>query len=77
MTRVVQMTLDEELVIAVDRAVRKLRTNRSAFTREALRAALASLRTRQLEEQHREGYRRKPPRRGEFSRWHAEQSWPD
>jgi metal-responsive CopG/Arc/MetJ family transcriptional regulator len=77
MTRVVQMTLDAELVVAVDRAVRRLRTTRSAFTREALRAALASLRTRQKEEEHREGYRRKPKRRGEFASWHAEQSWPD
>lgn len=77
MTKVVQMTLDEELVADVDRAVRRLRTTRSAFTRDALRMALSALRARQLEQQHRDGYGRKPARRGEFSAWHAEQSWPD
>ena len=38
--KTVQMTLDENLVKAVDRAAKKLRTTRSAFTRQALRSAL-------------------------------------
>lgn len=73
--RTVQMTLDPELVAAVDRAARQLGTSRSAFTREALRAALRRLQERALEQKHREGYRRRPVRRGEFSGWEAEQVW--
>jgi len=75
MMRVVQMTLEEELVAAVDRAARQLRQSRSAFARSALKAALAQLRTQALERRHREGYRRKPVKRGEFDLWEGEQSW--
>lgn len=39
--KTVQMTLDAALVTEVDRAVKALGTTRSAFTRQALRAALA------------------------------------
>ena len=73
--KTVQMTLDEDLVEAVDRAARKLGTSRSAFTREALREALVRSRVRVLEQKHRAGYSRKPVRRGEFSVWAAEQVW--
>jgi len=75
--KTVQMTLDEELVARVDRAVRKLGTSRSAFTREALRDALERLATRELERRHRQGYAAKPVRRGEFDAWHREQVWPE
>jgi len=75
--KTVQMTLDEDLVEAVDRAARKLGKSRSAFTRQALRDALALMRARALEEKHRAGYARKPVRRGEFSLWEAEQVWPE
>ena len=37
--KTVQMTLDENLVKAVDSAAKKLGTTRSAFTRQALRSA--------------------------------------
>ncbi len=75
--KTVQMTLDEELVKAVDRAARKLGKSRSAFAREALREALARVRARALEEKHRAGYARKPVRRSEFELWEAEQIWPE
>ena len=52
------MTLDDELVRAVDRVARRLRTSRSAFTRDALRAALARDATSRREREHREGYER-------------------
>ena len=71
------MTLEEELVAAVDRAAKRLRTTRSGFARQALRAALARLRIQELERKHREGYLRKPVRRGEFSAWEKEQAWGD
>lgn len=75
--RTVQMTLDEDLVEAVDRTARRLGKSRSAFARDALREALARLRVKALEERHRAGYARKPVRRGEFSAWEAERVWPE
>ena len=75
--RTVQMTLDKELVAAVDKAARRLGTSRSAFARDALRAALRRLQDRSREEKHREGYRRRPVKPGEFSDWENEQVWVD
>jgi len=75
--RTVQMTLDKELVAAVDKAARRLGTSRSAFARDALRAALRRLQDRSREEKHREGYRRHPVKPGEFSDWENEQAWVD
>ena len=75
--KTVQMTLDENLVKAVDSAAKRLGTTRSAFTREALRSALKVVRVKELESRHREGYRRKPVKRGEFSAWESEQVWGD
>ena len=75
--KTVQMTLEPDLVARVDRVARRLGVTRSAFTRRALRAALDRLHVRELEDQHRQGYRRKPVRRGEFGAWTREQSWPD
>jgi metal-responsive CopG/Arc/MetJ family transcriptional regulator len=75
--KTVQMTLDEQLVRAVDSAARKLGTTRSGFTREALRSALKEARVREWESKHRDGYKRKPVKRGEFSDWELEQVWGD
>jgi len=73
--KTVQMTLEEDLVLQVDQAARRIGTTRSAFTRDALRSALRHLRTRELERKHAEGYARKPVRRREFSVWEREQAW--
>ena len=75
--RVVQMTLDEALVKTVDRAARRLGTTRSAFTRDALRLALARLEERELERRHRLGYQRAPAKKGEFDAWENEHAWGD
>ncbi len=75
--RAVQVTLDRKLVEAVDAAVKRLGTTRSAFTREALTAALDKLEADACERQHRRGYERHPVRRGEFDAWEREQAWPD
>lgn len=69
------MTLDEDLVEAVDRAAKRLGTTRSAFARDALREALARQRVQRQEQKHREGYARRPVRRGEFDAWEREQAW--
>jgi metal-responsive CopG/Arc/MetJ family transcriptional regulator len=75
--RTVQMTLDEELVEAIDRVSKQLSTTRSAFTRKALREALARYNLKQLEQQHRQGYEKDPVVEGEFSIWEMEQAWGD
>ena len=75
--KTVQMTLEEDLVTAVDSAVKRLGTTRSAFTRDALRAALARIRARELEQKQREGYARKPVKKREFGIWEREQVWAD
>jgi metal-responsive CopG/Arc/MetJ family transcriptional regulator len=75
MMKTVQMTLDEDLVLAVDKAAKRTGTTRSAFAREALRSALKKIRVSELERKHREGYRRKPVKPGEFSVWEGEQVW--
>lgn len=75
--KTVQMTLDEDLVIAVDTAAKRMRTTRSAFTRDALRSALRMVREKELERKQRDGYAKKPVKRTEFSIWHSEQVWED
>jgi metal-responsive CopG/Arc/MetJ family transcriptional regulator len=75
--RMVQMTLDDELVVAVDEVVKDLKTTRSSFTRKALRDALGRYHARRLEEQHRKGYARRPVSKDEFSVWEKEQNWGD
>jgi metal-responsive CopG/Arc/MetJ family transcriptional regulator len=73
--KTVQMTLDENLIASVDKVAKHLGTTRSAFTRQALKTALRAVRINELERKHREGYRRKPVKRGEFEDWEAEQVW--
>ncbi len=75
--RTIQMTLDDELVKAVDLISEQLHTNRSAFTRKALRDAIARYRLEQLERKHRDGYERFPVGANEFSVWEQEQAWGD
>ena len=70
------MTLDPELVKQVDRAAKRLKTTRSAFTRRALTDALQRLRVGEQEERHRRGYADKPVKPGEFDSWESEQVWP-
>jgi len=75
--KTVQMTLDDELVDAVDAVVKKLHTTRSAFTRKALRDAMEGIRIKQLEEMHKAGYQQKPVPTSEFDLWESEQQWPE
>ena len=71
------MTLDTNLIEAVDKVVKKLKTTRSAFTRKALNQALLSFETEELEKKHIAGYARKPVKKNEFSAWEKEQDWGD
>jgi metal-responsive CopG/Arc/MetJ family transcriptional regulator len=75
--RTIQMTLDDDLVESVDNMVKELKTTRSAFTRKALKEAIASLNIKQQEEKHRKGYELRPVTKDEFSVWDNEQDWGD
>ncbi len=75
--KTIQMTLDENLIKQVDKEVSKLKTSRSAFTRQALKQLLDFYRTQELEKKQQAGYKKYPPAANEFSDWEDEQSWID
>jgi metal-responsive CopG/Arc/MetJ family transcriptional regulator len=73
----IQVVLDGELLRAADRAARRLKTNRSALFREALRAHLKSLDVRDRERTDREGYIRHPDSLDEPAVWDKVADWPE
>jgi metal-responsive CopG/Arc/MetJ family transcriptional regulator len=75
--KTVRITLDEDLIALVDRAVQRLKTTRSEFTRQALGEALKHIMAQQREERHRRGYAAHPVKQDEFSKWATEQVWPE
>lgn len=58
--KTVQMTLDKDLVLEVDRVASAQGKSRSSFTRDALRTALDIAREREQEEKHRQWYQLHP-----------------
>ena len=75
--KTVQMTLDDDLIHAVDEVVKQQKTSRSEFTRRALRDALEKVQRQHLEKAHRTGYDKFPVSHDEFSVWDDEQEWGD
>ena len=75
--KTVQITLDKDLLIKLNKLVKKLGTTRSEFTRKALREALKKFNISVLEEKHRKGYKNKPTKKEEFEIWESEQTWGD
>jgi metal-responsive CopG/Arc/MetJ family transcriptional regulator len=73
----IQVVLEADLLRAADRAVRKLKTNRSALFREALRAHLKRLDLLEREARDREGYVRYPDSLDEPTVWDKVADWPD
>jgi metal-responsive CopG/Arc/MetJ family transcriptional regulator len=73
----IQVVLDSALLRAADKAVRKLKTNRSALMREALRAHLERLLQADREQRDRDGYVRYPDSGDEAERWARVADWPD
>ena len=73
--KTIQMTIDEPLLAEIDRVISTLDTTRSAFIREALRAALRRYEIAKMEQKHAEGYERHPVEPGEFDGWDTEQAW--
>ena len=75
--KIIQLTMDTELVARVDDCARRLGATRSGFTREALRAALRRYEEKELEERHRAGYRETPSRPREFEIPGDDWAWGD
>jgi metal-responsive CopG/Arc/MetJ family transcriptional regulator len=76
MMETVQVVLDKELLQATDTAARRMRQNRSALVRDALRQHLRALEIRAKEDREREAYLKHPQTPEETSRWEAEGVWP-
>ena len=71
------MVLEDALLQATDRAVRRLKMNRSALIRDALREHLRRLSTFEKERRDREGYTQHPIAKDEFGVWDKVTAWPD
>jgi metal-responsive CopG/Arc/MetJ family transcriptional regulator len=72
----IQVVMEGALLKAADRAARKLKVNRSALIRDALREHLGRLHTRELEQQERDAYERIPDDPREYAVWDAVAAWP-
>ena len=75
--KTIQMTIDEPLLVEVDRISQTLKTNRSEFIREALKLALQRQKTLELERRHAEGYARYPVQAQEFAIAESDLVWGD
>ena len=73
----IQVVLEDSLLQAADRVVRRLKVNRSALIRDALREHLRRLSTHERERRDREGYARHPIAKNEFGVWDRVAAWPD
>ena len=73
----IQVVLEESLLRATDRAVRRLKVNRSALIRDALREHLGRLGILENERRDREGYARHPIAKDEFGVWDKVGARPD
>ena len=73
----IQVVLEADLLKAADKAVRKLKTNRSALFREALREHLKRIESAEREKRDREGYERYPDLVDQPAVWDRVADWPD
>jgi metal-responsive CopG/Arc/MetJ family transcriptional regulator len=73
----IRITLDRDLLRRANRAAKKLKTNRSALFREALREHLKRIDLRQREMRDREGYLRYPDSLDDPTVWDKVHDWPE
>ena len=72
----IQVVIDSTLLQATQRATRRLKQNRSALIRDAIREHLKRLEIRELEERDHKGFQMAPPPSDELSRWESQAQWP-
>lgn len=73
----IQVVMEAELLRRIDRVARRLKVNRSALIRDALRQHLRQLQIRSREEADRHGYQRNPEDAHVMKAWDGVASWPD
>jgi metal-responsive CopG/Arc/MetJ family transcriptional regulator len=73
----IQVVIEDALLAATDRVVRRLKVNRSALIRDALREHLKRLSALENERRDRDGYARLPIGKDEFAVWDQVTAWPD
>jgi metal-responsive CopG/Arc/MetJ family transcriptional regulator len=72
----IQVVMEGSLLKAADQAARRLKVNRSALIRDAVREHLKRLHYRALERQERDAYERIPDDPAEFAVWDKVAAWP-
>lgn len=73
----IQMVVDDDLLKSADRTAKRLKINRSALLRRALRDYLRKLAHREQELRDRQGYERFPDtQEGEAGIWERAAEWP-
>jgi len=72
----IQVVMEGGLLKAADQAARRLKVNRSALIREAVREHLKRLHYRELERKEQEAYARTPDDPAEFAVWDKVAAWP-
>jgi len=73
----IQVVLDEPLLKAADRAAKRLKVNRSALVRSALREHLKQLAIAEREVRDREGWQRHPRNADDLAVWEGVATWPE
>ena len=73
----IQVVLEADLLEAADRAAKRLKTNRSALFRDALRAYLKRIDVAPREKRDREGYARYPDLLDHPGVWDQVADWPE
>jgi metal-responsive CopG/Arc/MetJ family transcriptional regulator len=73
----IQVVIEEDLLRSANRVARRLKVNRSALIRDALREHLRRLRLGDLERIEREAYERTPDDPAEFAVWDRVAAWPE
>jgi len=72
----IQVVLDKKLLRATDQAARRMKRNRSALVRDALREHLRRLEIGAKEKRDRQGFSMRPQTEEESLVWEAEAAWP-
>jgi metal-responsive CopG/Arc/MetJ family transcriptional regulator len=72
----IQIVLDSQLLRATNLATRRMKSNRSALIRDAIREHLKRLAIQGMEELDRKGYAAASKSAGDAEAWEAEAAWP-
>ncbi|MFL6209523.1 MAG: CopG family transcriptional regulator [Pyrinomonadaceae bacterium] len=73
--KTIELSVEESMLLEVDRATQALEMTREDFVRKALERALQQQEIIALEQKHARGYERLPQAPEEIGEWEAEQVW--